>query len=188
MTRARAFCGFVLGVFGGGALVAPWLWWLGRWARTRWPWAELDWLVDHPFPRYVHRCLLVLALAGLWPLSRAVGCRTWEAVGWGGRPGCWRRMAIGFMAGMFGFSVLLGAEMWMGARVWKEGMDGSLLVAGILRAMLAGVVVAVVEETLFAEFSSKDCVRRSGCRAPCWSAPRYFRSRISSLNRRRRTR
>ncbi|MGE3309071.1 MAG: lysostaphin resistance A-like protein [Limisphaerales bacterium] len=149
MTRLLAFGGFLLGVFGGAALVSPWLWWSGRWALAAWPQADLGWLVDHPFPRYVHRCLLALALAGLWPLTRALGCRTWEAAGWARLPGRWRRMAIGFTVGFLGFSILIAVEMATGARVWKSGLDEGHLAGGILRAAMAGIVVAIAEETLF---------------------------------------
>lgn len=74
MNRLGALGVYFAWVFGGGALVAPRIWWLGKATDAAWPDGGLGGLVDHLFPRYVHRCLLVLALAGLWPLTRALGC------------------------------------------------------------------------------------------------------------------
>lgn len=149
MTRVRALGAYLIWVFAGATLLAPWVWWLAKGASSAWPEAELGWLVDHPFSRYVHRCLLVLAVAGLWPLTRAMGCRTWEAAGWRASAGGMRRMGWGFVAGILGFSLLVGVEGWMGARDWKEGISWGKVAGGAGSAILAAGVVATIEETLF---------------------------------------
>lgn len=149
MNRLGALGVYMVWVFGGGALVAPWIWWLGQSVAAYLPEAGLGWLVDHPFPRYVRRCLLVLALLGLWPLTRALGCASWKAVGWGREADAGRRLVWGGGAGVFGVLVLVGAEGWLGDRAWHQGWDASAVALGLCRAALSAGVVAMLEETLF---------------------------------------
>ena len=62
----RPFVAFLiyLGVvFVGGPLLAPWVYWLAHHLAGSWPW-----LAEQPFRRYVNRCMLVSALAGMCPL------------------------------------------------------------------------------------------------------------------------
>jgi membrane protease YdiL (CAAX protease family) len=136
-------------VFGGGALVAPWIWWLGKAMDAAWPDGGLGWLVDHPFPRYVHRCLLVLALVGLWPLTRALGCVSWKAIGWGHAADARRRLVWGGGAGMSGILLVVAMEGLLGDRAWQREWDASTLALGLCRAVLSAGVVAILEETLF---------------------------------------
>lgn len=149
MNRLGALGVYLVWVFGGGALVAPWIWWLGQAVDVHWPEAGLGWLVDHPFPRYVRRCLLVLALLGLWPLTRSLGCASWKAIGWGRQADAGRRLVWGGGAGVLGVLGLVGAECWLGDRGWHQGWDGSAVALGLCRAALSAGVVAILEETLF---------------------------------------
>src|SRR5436190_1719664 len=70
---------YLLVVFVGGALLAPWLYALTQWGATHFP--SLQHLAKNPFHRFVHRALLGLALIFLWPLFRRMGLRTWEDFG-----------------------------------------------------------------------------------------------------------
>ena len=62
---------YVAVVFLGGGLLAPWLYWLVQAFGD-----SLAGLADKPFHRYVNRAMLILALAGMWPLLRAFGARS----------------------------------------------------------------------------------------------------------------
>lgn len=149
VTRLWALMAFVVWVFAGGAVLAPWLWWLARGAEAAWPGGGLGWLVDHPFSRYLHRCFLVLAVLGLWPLARALGCRSWASVGLKGVREGWRGVVWGFLAGACGFGALAIWEWGMGARVWRLGLEWGGVAKGLARAMASAMAVGWVEEVLF---------------------------------------
>ena len=80
MRPGRVLLVFTLAVFVGGAFLAPWLYWLVQWGANHS--SMFQSLAQNPFHRFVNRALLVLALAGLWPLTRALGMRSWKALGW----------------------------------------------------------------------------------------------------------
>src|SRR5579862_2801435 len=66
-------------VFLGGALLAPWLYWLAQWGGGQWH--PLARLAANPFHRFVGRSLLGLAVVGLWPLLRWNRMASWRELG-----------------------------------------------------------------------------------------------------------
>lgn len=139
---------FGVGVFLLGGAAAPWVWGLAQAAARGLPGAWTEWLAGHPFHRYVHRCLLGIALLGLWPLARAMGCRSRVDLGLGGR-WRWRETGRGMLVGLAMFAVLLVMEGGTGARAMRAGLTLGQVVEGVGRATLAATVVALMEETLF---------------------------------------
>src|SRR5580704_17993447 len=89
-----ALLAYVCAVFIGGALLAPWLYWLaGRVA----PGSQL---AAKPFHRYLDRSLLGIALVGIWPLLRGLDLRSpWQLLR-AAAPGQWRRLARGAALGL----------------------------------------------------------------------------------------
>ena len=87
MRSLRALVIYLVGVFIGGALLAPWLYWLAQIAAPSFPL-----LARTPFHRFVDRSLLILALTGLWPLSRALGLNSWRDVGLVPLRGQWKKI------------------------------------------------------------------------------------------------
>ena len=75
MRAARSLLIYFIIVFVGGALLAPWLYWLVQEISPQ------SSLAGHPFHRYLDRALLGLALIGLWPLVRSCGINSWKAIG-----------------------------------------------------------------------------------------------------------
>ena len=75
MRPLRALVIYIGVVFVGGALLAPWLYWLAQAFAHSFPKIAAE-----PFNRFVNRSLLFLALAGLWPLLRALGVTLKPAV------------------------------------------------------------------------------------------------------------
>ena len=67
---------YIVAVFIGGALLAPWLYWLAQAFAHTFPH-----IAAAPFHRFVDRSLLIFALAGLWPLLRALGMTSWRELG-----------------------------------------------------------------------------------------------------------
>lgn len=146
MRPVRTLVIFLLAIFVGGALLAPWLYWLAHWAGERVP--ALGFLGQTPFHRFVMRALLVLALAGMWLFLRGLGARSWSAVGLTPITGQWRRAGAGFLLGFATLAVVAALALACGARQ----MDGNL--SGNWHSKLPGlaftaVLVAAVEEILF---------------------------------------
>ena len=86
-----------LAVFGLGALAAPAVYALVQSGATHWP--AWQGIADDPFHRYVHRSVLVVALAGIWPLMRSLGVRSWSELGIVPPTGQGRRLGTGFALG-----------------------------------------------------------------------------------------
>lgn len=154
MRPLRSWLVYLIGVLGVGALAAPWVYALMQRLAAEWPVFET--LADHPFRRYVSRCLMVLALAGLWPLLRSLGIRRWGDIGFDRDRRMIGDVAWGFAVGasLLAAVVLLGVGLNLREFAPK---DSALAVAAVLAGgLLTAAVVAVLEETLFrgALFSS----------------------------------
>ncbi len=137
-------------VFVGGALLAPWLWWGAQaWASEPGApgWAAA--LAHQPFHRYVHRCLLGLALAGLLPMARILGCRHWRDVGLARDPRAWGNAARGARLGFLMFAALLLYELATHVREGRSGLTIAGALSAVGRASLSAIAVAVIEEILF---------------------------------------
>ena len=120
-----------------GALLAPWLFWLV------WPVAEL------PFRRVFNRAVLLVALAGLWPLLRYVGICSWDAVGWARSADWWRQLGWGLMLGIGSLSVVALLLLWADGRQVDWGRKWPQLSSRVGQYALTAAVVAVMEETFF---------------------------------------
>ena len=147
MRPGRVLLIFTLAVFVGGALLAPWLYWLTQWGASHW--VGLEKLAHSPFHRYVNRCLLVLALAGIWPLMRSLGMCSWKNLGWVKPGGQGRRLAGGFAFGFVSLAVVGLVALGCGAWEIHADIGISRLLKKLLGAALSAVVVAMLEETFF---------------------------------------
>ncbi len=125
---------YAAGIVVLGALLSPPVFWL---AHPR--------LTDAPFRRVSDRVFLVVALAGLWPLSRALGIRSWGELGYARSWRWWREALTGFGWGVGSFAVAGAALVALGLR--SVAPSGSPLQP--VTFLWIGLAVAVVEETLF---------------------------------------
>lgn len=136
MRPARALWGFLIFVFIGAALVSPWIYH----ACVAFGWTGI------PFRRIVDRCLIVLALIGLWPFMRALGVRSRAELGLKNDPQLGRDLAIGLVIGTVllvlaaSLSLAVGASHWVPRNGWPKQ---------ILSALVTAVTVALLEEILF---------------------------------------
>jgi uncharacterized protein len=133
---------YIIAVFMGGALVAPWLYWLAQSFSHTAPH-----LASSPFHRFVNRALLGIALIGLWPLLRILNIKSLRDVGLPGPRGQLRRLGTGLILGFTSLSVVAVAAVGSGARVITEHQNR--IPEKLLGAALTGIVVAVLEEILF---------------------------------------
>ncbi len=147
MGALRAWSLYLGLVVVGGALLAPWGYWLTQESAAYCAW--LVPLAHNPFPRFVHRSLLVLAIAGLCPLLRHLKVRSWREAGLTSLTGQWGRLGAGLALGFGSLAVVGGIELGCGARGWAASLSGAEVLRHLVNAGGAAVAVALLEEVLF---------------------------------------
>jgi membrane protease YdiL (CAAX protease family) len=147
MRAARSLLIYLTVVFLGGALLAPWVYWLVQLGAVNFP--ALQGLANNPFHRYVNRSLLALALLGIWPLLRGLGVCSWQDIGLVRPRGQWHLLACGFLVGFCSLACVVILVLAFGAREINSEMSFGRLCGKTLGAGLTAVVVALLEEILF---------------------------------------
>ncbi len=147
----RAFPAIILyavAVFLLGALFAPWLFWTIQWVAPHLPIGG-ERLAGQPFRRIFSRALLIVGIIGLWPLFRASGIRSWSEIGWVRRRDWWRQFLVGWLVGLgsFGLAAVGAGLLGRGGPAGDRSTDA--IGSALLRYLLTGLVVAVIEETFF---------------------------------------
>ena len=135
--------GYLLGVFLGGALLAPWLWSL---AQTLVPGSAL---AQQPFRRYVDRSLLGLAILSLWPMARSGRFPDWRSVGFQWEPRSLRELVLGLVGGMASLAAVATLALGFGARSWDPDHTSGQFLNHLVRALGAAIAVSFLEELLF---------------------------------------
>jgi uncharacterized protein len=142
MKAIRVLTVYLVAVIILGALLAPWLFAAVQSTGS-------DWLVRQPFKRTFSRSLLIVALAGLWPLLRNVGYTSWDQVGYRRVPGWWRQLLWGFGLGLLSLAVAVVLSVLAGHRS-LEPLPAMRETIGLFgKLLLTAVLVAVIEETFF---------------------------------------
>lgn len=142
----RALALYLLAVFGGGALLAPWLYHAVQALAESVP-ALAD-VARMPFGRYVNRALMITALLGLPLYVRAAGIRSWREAGIPPGGIRWKRFAASFAIGFVSLAAVCGVALLAGGRTLKPRTPGEL--AGqVLGVLATALIVAVIEELLF---------------------------------------
>ena len=144
MRPLRALVIYIAVVFVGGALLAPWLYWLAQAFAHSFPKIAAE-----PFNRFVDRSLLILALMGLWPLMRAFRVTSWREIGLVGLQGQRRKFLGGLLLGFLSLAVVAGTAVLCGQRVLVRTETSHEVVAVIFSSIGTAAVVAVLEEILF---------------------------------------
>ena len=144
MRPFRALLIYLAVVFIGGALLAPWLYWLAQ------SWAQLiPKIAGAPFHRFVDRSFLILALAGLWPLLRAFGATSLREVGLALPYGQFKKFSGGLLLGFFSLAIVAGMAVGFGDRVFVQNLTPHKIVGTIFGAIATAAIVATLEEILF---------------------------------------
>lgn len=144
MRPLRALVIYIVVVFVGGALLAPWLYWLAQEFAHSFPK-----IASEPFHRYVDRSLLIVALAGLWPLVRALGITSSRDIGMVSLQGQRNKLLAGLLLGFLSLAIVAGLAIVGGGRVFVRTESAHGIVGVIFSAIGTAVVVAVIEEILF---------------------------------------
>lgn len=136
MRPTRALLAYLAFVFLGAAFISPWIFEAIRAAG----------LQNVPFRRVVSRCLIVLALIGMWPLLRALGARSRSEIGLAQTDHWTTDIPAGVLIGWGLVALAAGICLAVGA----AELDSKVSVASrIPAALLSAVVVAILEEILF---------------------------------------
>jgi membrane protease YdiL (CAAX protease family) len=144
MRLLRALVIYIVVVFIGGAVLAPWLYWLAQTVAHSFPQ-----IAGAPFHRFVDRSLLLLALAGLWPLLRALGATSWREAGLVPPHGQWKKNFSGLLLGFVSLAVVAGTALGSGNRIFIQGLTAHKIVGTIFSAIATAASVATLEEILF---------------------------------------
>ena len=144
MRPFRALIIYLVVVFIGGALLAPWLYWLAQTVAHGFPQ-----IAGAPFHRFVDRSLLLLALAGLWPLMRSLGATSWREAGLVPPHGQWKKFSGGLLLGFISLAVVAGIALGSGNRIFIHSMTAHKIVGTIFSAIATAAIVATLEEILF---------------------------------------
>jgi hypothetical protein len=135
---------YIIVVFIGGALLAPWLWWIAQSGAHAFPG-----IAAAPFHRFVDRSFLVLGLAGLWPFLRALGAKSARDIGIIPPYGQMAKLSGGLALGFFSLAVVAGLAVGLHGRVLAENMTAHKIAGTVFNAFATAAVVATIEEILF---------------------------------------
>ena len=144
MRPFRALAFYLMFVFLGGALIAPWLWHFCQLFAHWFPH-----LATAPFHRYLDRSFLILALAGIWPLMRALGATGPAEVGLVAPYEQMGKLFGGLAMGFVSLSFVAAIEIFTGHRAINQALTIYQAVKIIFIALLTAAFVGTVEEILF---------------------------------------
>lgn len=135
---------YIVVVFFGGALLAPWLFWLAQHFAQ-----SVPKLANAPFHRFLDRSFLILALAGVWPLLRALGAKSLRETGLVPPYGQSKKLFGGLLLGFVSLAVVAGIVLFSGGRALTGSVSAGKIIETILSAAGTAAVVATLEEILF---------------------------------------
>jgi len=140
---SRAIGLYAIAVILLGAAFAPWLFWgVQRFAAA-------TMFAAYPFHRIFDRSVMIVALVGLWPLLGALGLRSWSNLGYAPAPGWWRHLLAGFVLGVGSLALIVVVTIALGFRPTHFDKSAGQVVMALLQYFVAGIAVALLEETFF---------------------------------------
>jgi hypothetical protein len=151
----RALAWFLAAIFGTLLAAALLAWPLWQFTQAIGP--------DLAFHRVVSRFWQLLLLAGLLLALRRLRLRGREDWGYGlPRPEFLRQAGLGIVAGIATMLPMTIAMLASGTLELRAGLDGAMVLEAVSVGLLAGLAVAVVEETFFRGLMFRAVSRESG--------------------------
>ena len=147
MRPLRALLIYIIAVFIGGALLAPPVYWLVQSAAHHFP--RLEGIANAPIHRYVNRCILGIALIGLWPLVKNLGFASLSEVGLVNPRGQMKKLGGGFLLGFCSLAIVAGLAFACHTRQINPGLSGGKIAERLLEAAAAAIITGTLEELLF---------------------------------------
>ena len=143
MRSARTLLIYLIAVFVGGALLAPWLYWFVQSV------APHSHLAQAPFHRYVDRCLLIVALIGIWPLLHSLGAKSARDVGLVNPSRQIKPLVLGLSLGFGSLATVAIIALVVQARQFNHDLTSTVIAQKLPAAVAIAAIVAVLEEILF---------------------------------------
>ena len=143
MRPVRALTIYLAAVFVGGGLLAPWFYWAANGTGI------LDPANVPPFHRFVNRSMLVVALAGLWPLAYYCRLDSWRSVGLKREPGWLKDAGKGFLLGFATLGAVAAGSILSESRVFAFNGEFGPLASALAAAVGTALLVSVLEEVMF---------------------------------------
>lgn len=147
MRASRAIGLYFAAVILLGALLAPWLFWAVQQVAARVD--VLHVYATYPFHRIFDRAIMLVALAGLWPLLRAIGFRFWSDIGYVRARGWWRHALAGYVLGVASLTVMIGLLVVFGGHPLVFTKTSGQMAGAAVKFFFVGAAVALIEETFF---------------------------------------
>lgn len=147
MRASKAIGLYLVAVILVGSLFAPWLFWAVQWLAPHVP--VLQGAAAYPFHRFFDRSVMIVAIAGLWPLLRVLGFRSWNGLGYVRARGWSRHLLAGWALGAGSLALLIVITVAWGSHSLHLDKSAGQMAGAALRYFLVGIAVALVEETLF---------------------------------------
>jgi membrane protease YdiL (CAAX protease family) len=142
LRASRAIGLYFVAVILLGALLAPWLFWAVQQVAPRV-------YATYPFHRIFDRSIMLVALAGLWPLLRVIGFRFWSDIGYVRARGWWRHALAGYFLGVATLIVMVAVIVVFGGHRLVFTKTPEQMAGAALKFLFVGAAVAVIEETFF---------------------------------------
>jgi membrane protease YdiL (CAAX protease family) len=159
MRPGIALWAYLIFVFVGAAALAPWVYHGLQALATHGHFFES--LSKAPFRRIVNRCLLFLALAGIWPLIKALGVRSWQEIGINRSRPFWRDLGKGLLIGSALLWIAAACSLAVDSAMWDSSFTFAMLRRQIPGILATACVVALLEEILFRGALYKSLLRSS---------------------------
>jgi membrane protease YdiL (CAAX protease family) len=102
-----------------------------------------------PFQRFLDRSFLIIALAGLWPLLRALGAVSWRELGLPAPHGQGKKFLAGLSLGCISLLVVAGIALGSRERTFGQPSSAHAIVGAIFGAIGTAAAVGTLEEILF---------------------------------------
>lgn len=147
MRASRAIGLYFVAVILVGALLAPWLFWSVQHFAPHVD--ALHVYATYPFHRIFDRAIMLVALAGLWPLLRVIGLPHWRDIGYVRARGWWRHAAGGYILGVVSLTVMVGMIAVFSGHHLVFTKTAEQFGGAAVKFFFVGVLVAVIEETFF---------------------------------------
>jgi uncharacterized protein len=124
-------------------------------------WLLVGLISVEPIHRVMHRVAMLLALIGLFALTRRLRLTDRESLGFGvPRPTFLRRLLLGWLAGLALMTPLIATLMGLDIREGRAEMPA--LVTLVLSGIVSGLTIALIEETFFRGVLYSAVARTSG--------------------------